>query len=95
MPDQKDAARSQLKVLEEGKPKPEQLAEIERGYSLLGASADVFRVGMRRHGLIAEDTREMTIAAQNAYDEGRRDDAIRLAAEALAGNPKTSRHSPL
>lgn len=87
LPEQKEAARAQLKKLEETTKAPAQLAEIERGYSLLGASADLFRVGMRRKGLLGEDVSETTAAASRAYDEGRKEDAVRLAAEALARNP--------
>lgn len=85
-PDEKQAARSKLKKLEKA-ASPDQLNEIQRGYEMLGASADSLRIDLRRRGLLPEDVSEQTKAASAAYDAGRVDDAVRLAAEALARNP--------
>lgn len=89
-PVQKNVARLKLKEIEERNTDPAELSEIEHGYQLLGASADIFRVTLRRQGFLPKDSdsQELTKAAATAYAEGRRDEALNLAAQALAKNPE-------
>lgn len=83
---QKEAARVALKESEKA-ARSDQLPEFRRGYTLLGATADILRVDLRSKGLLPEDSSAKSKAASTAYEQGRVDDAMRLAAEALAVNP--------
>lgn len=87
-PEQKDGARRKLKEVEEHTSDTGELDQIARGYALLNASADVFRVAMRRQGLLPQDSHDLSVAASAAYSQGHTEQALRLVAEALARNPE-------
>ena len=86
-PAQKEAARQRLKILEETAT-DDVLPEIQRGYQLLGFPTDGLRVDLMRKGQLPRSSGELTRQAAQAAAEGRKADAMRLAAEALARNPE-------
>lgn len=85
-PDEKEVARQKLREQEKAAGDG-QLPEIQRGYELLGFTADGLRVDLMRQGRLPRSSEELTKQATQAWAEGRKEDAMRLAAEALARNP--------
>lgn len=85
-PEQRETARLKLKELEKTAT-DEALPEIQRGYQLLGFTTDGLRVNLMRQGQLPRSSVELTKQATRAWAEGRKEDAMRLAAEALARNP--------
>ena len=87
-PEQKTAARKQLRELESQTQDPKKFSAIAKGYALLQAQDDALRIGGQMQELEPKQSQGFTIAASASLEKGQYEEAVRLAHEALARNPQ-------
>lgn len=87
-PEQKTSARKKLQELESQTQDPKQFPIIAKGYAILQAQDDALRVGWQMQELEPKQSQGFAIAASARLEKGQYEEAVRLAHEALARNPR-------